>query len=178
MLDPAIGIITMFASTFAPQGWAVCEGQLLPIAQNTALFSILGTTYGGNGQTNFALPDLRGRSPIGVGQGPGLTNRTLGSMLGTENTTLLSTNLPAHNHTGTVTVATTSNAGTIEEPGGQILATGGAPRFGTSAGTNGSLGGASATISPTGGNQGFPIRQPFLGITFIIALQGVFPSRN
>src|SRR4051812_22593920 len=97
MDNPFLGTISLFAGNFAPRGWAFCNGQILPIAQNTALFSILGTTYGGNGQTTFALPDLRGRAPIHWGQGPGLTNRELGEVSGSENVTLISTQMPIHN---------------------------------------------------------------------------------
>src|SRR5947208_9525764 len=96
---PFLGGIFMFAGNFAPRGYALCQGQLMSIAQNTALFSILGTTYGGNGQTTFALPDLRGRAPVGQGQGPGLSNISLGEVAGSETVTLLSTNMPSHNHT-------------------------------------------------------------------------------
>ena len=176
-MEPAIGVITMFGADFAPQGWATCSGQLLNIAQNQALFSILGTTYGGNGQTTFGLPDFRGRTPIGVGQGPGLSNRSLGERTGSETTTLLANNLPAHTHTGTMTVASTSNPANSDEALDSIFATGGVSHF-ASGGGNGSLGGVTATLSATGGQQPFPIRQPYLGITFIIALQGIFPSRN
>src|SRR5690349_13883210 len=98
MSEPFIGEIIMFAGNFAPRGWAFCQGQILSIAQNTALFSILGTTYGGNGQTTFALPDFRGRVPVGQGQGPGLSSYVLGEVSGTESTTLLTTNMPVHNH--------------------------------------------------------------------------------
>src|SRR3981189_2971537 len=96
--EPYLGSIGIFAGNFAPRGYALCQGQILSIAQNTALFSILGTTYGGNGQTTFALPDLRGRSPIEAGQGPGLTNISLGEQSGTQNVSVLISNLPAHNH--------------------------------------------------------------------------------
>src|SRR5215212_11299169 len=98
MSEPFLGQIMMFAGNFAPRGWAFCSGQILPIAQNTALFSILGTTFGGNGQTTFALPDLRGRAPVGPGQGPGLSNIDLGQPSGTENVTLISSQMPIHNH--------------------------------------------------------------------------------
>src|SRR5215211_4319727 len=101
MSEPFIGQIMLVPYNFAPRGWAFCAGQILPIAQNTALFSLLGTTFGGNGQTTFALPDLRGRAPIGQGQGPGLSNISLGEAAGTETVTLLSTNMPAHSHTVT-----------------------------------------------------------------------------
>src|SRR4051812_19628298 len=103
MSEPFLAEIMIFAGNFAPRGWAFCNGQILSIAQNTALFSLLGTTYGGNGQTTFALPDLRGRVPIGVGQGPGLSSISLGEVGGTENVTLLTTQMPMHDHTATVT---------------------------------------------------------------------------
>ncbi|MFN0212885.1 MAG: phage tail protein [Saprospiraceae bacterium] len=177
-MDPALGVITMFAADFAPQGWALCNGQLLQINQNQALFSILGTTYGGNGQTNFALPDFRGRSPMHAGQGPGLSNRTLGEKTGSVSVTLTTGNLPAHAHTSTLTLASTSNAANGDEPGGMIYATGGASHFATAAQANGSVGGASATLAATGGSQPLGIQQPYLAVTFIIALQGIFPSRN
>src|SRR5947207_14819170 len=96
--DAMIGTIALFAGNFAPRGWQLCQGQILSIAQNTALFSFLGTTYAGNGQTTFALPDLRGRSPISPGQGPGLSNISLGEQAGTQNVTLVNPNLPVHNH--------------------------------------------------------------------------------
>src|SRR5689334_22706995 len=103
-MEGVYGVVTCFAGNFAPRNWATCDGQILSISQNTALFSILGTTYGGNGQTTFALPDLRGRAPISSGQGPGLTNYSLGESLGSETTTLTISNLPAHNHNGQATV--------------------------------------------------------------------------
>src|SRR5512140_216933 len=116
MSTPFIGEIVMFAGNFAPRSWALCNGQLLPIAQNTALFSILGTTYGGDGRTTFALPDLRGRVPVHPGQGPGLSNYVLGEMAGTENTTLLINNMPAHNHT----LNAVSDAGDTAAPAGAL----------------------------------------------------------
>ncbi|MGC4087610.1 MAG: tail fiber protein [Polyangiaceae bacterium] len=106
-MEPFIGMIIVFAGNFAPRGWALCNGQLLPIAQNTALFSILGTTYGGDGRTTFALPDLRGRVPVHPGQGPGLSNYSLGQVSGTETVTLTTQNLPAHTHTFAPSCATT-----------------------------------------------------------------------
>src|SRR6478672_10112699 len=99
MSEPFLAEIIMFAGNFAPRGWAFCQGQILSIAQNTALFSLLGTTYGGNGQTTFALPDLRGRVPVGTGQGPGLSNYDLGQVSGSESVTLTVSQMPAHNHT-------------------------------------------------------------------------------
>ena len=174
--EPYIGSIVMFAGNFAPRGWAFCAGQLLPIAQNTALFSILGTTFGGNGQTTFALPDLRGRAPVGVGQGPGLSDIQLGQMAGQENVTLLSSNMPAHNH-----LINCDNSGqSSASPSGLIPGVGGDR---TTPVTMYSSNPANATmnaqmVASAGNGIPFGIRDPFLGINFIIALEGVFPSRN
>ena len=123
-MEGTIGEIRMFAGNFAPRSWAFCNSQILSIAQNTALFSILGTTYGGNGQTTFGLPDLRGRVPIGTGQGPGLPNVSLGEMSGTPTTTLLATNMPAHTHTvaASGSMACKTGAGDADSPGGNIPA--------------------------------------------------------
>src|SRR5689334_14491352 len=114
---PLLASIAIFAGNFAPRGWALCNGQILPIAQNTALFSLLGTTYGGNGQTTFALPDLRGRAPIGTGQGPGLSNVDLGQVGGTENVTLLTSNMPMHNHS----LNASSAAADVGAPGATVV---------------------------------------------------------
>src|SRR5262245_39378135 len=124
MSEPFLGQIRMFAGNFAPRGNAFCMGQILSIAQNTALFSLLGTTYGGNGQTTFALPDLRGRSIVGMGQGPGLTNITQGEVGGTETVTLLITQMPAHNHaaTATSTLQGATETGDKANPTGRMLA--------------------------------------------------------
>jgi microcystin-dependent protein len=122
-MEGTIGEIRMFAGNFNPRTWAFCQAQLLPIAQNTALFSILGTTYGGNGQTTFGLPDFRGRVAVGTGQGPGLPNVQLGEMAGTTTVTLLSTNMPAHNHavTGTVTMQANTDGVLTSDPTGRYL---------------------------------------------------------
>src|SRR5262245_42833413 len=119
-MDSFIGSIILFAGNFAPRGWAFCQGQILSIAQNTALFSILGTTYGGNGQTTFALPDLRGRVPIGTGQGPGLSNIDLGEQSGSENVTLLASNMPPHTHDY---IPAASQTGSSDSPVGLVPAT-------------------------------------------------------
>jgi len=177
-MDPALAVITMFAGGFAPQGWAFCSGQLLQISQNTALFSLLGTTFGGNGTTNFGLPDLRGRTPMGTGQGPGLSNITLGQVAGVENATLLLTQMPAHNHTGTFTAGVSSNPANSDEADTNVLAQGNIQSFKTGATINGAMAGVTATLANAGGSQPFAIRQPYLGIDFIIALQGIYPSRN
>lgn len=172
-MEPLMASIILFGGNFAPRGWAFCQGQILSIAQNTALFSLLGTTYGGNGQTTFALPDLRGRTPIGTGQGPGLPNVNLGEMAGAPTHTLINTEMPAHNHT----LNAVSEPGDIGAPAGAFLAATGAldPEYRAS--------GSAVSMSPqsigiAGGNQPFSIMQPYLGINYIIALQGIYPSRN
>jgi microcystin-dependent protein len=172
MSQPFVGEIRMFGGNFAPRGNAFCNGQILPIAQNTALFSLLGTTYGGNGTTNFALPDLQGRAPMQWGQGAGLTPRSLGEQSGTPNVTLLQTQIPSHNHgAGATSAASGSN-----NPTAGNFATGGrgrAPFYATL--------GTPVPMQPTGatgGNQPHNNMQPYLAITFIIALQGIFPARN
>jgi microcystin-dependent protein len=169
--------IIMFAGDFAPRFWAFCQGQLLPIQQNTALFSLLGTTYGGNGTTTFALPNMIGRSPVGISQGPGLSNVVLGEQSGSNTVTLLSNNLPAHTHTSTLTVAATSNAATTDEAGGAIPA-GGTALFAPGATAAGAMGGVTVTVANAGGGQPISIRQPYIGMHFVICLSGIFPSRN
>ena len=172
-VETFLGEIRMFAGNFAPTGWAFCQGQLLPIAQNQALFSLLGTTYGGDGRTTFALPDLRGRVPVGFGQGPGLSNREIGEKFGSELVTLNINQMPSHNHT--------VNAVTTE--GNQNLPTNSLPANTKALDKEYSDANANTTmkatmVNPTGGNQPFGVSQPSLGVNFIIALQGVFPSRN
>jgi|SRR5215469_5196671 len=176
--EPYLGAIFMFAGNFAPRGFALCQGQLLAISQNTALFSILGTTYGGNGTTTFALPDLRGRGPIGQGQGPGLPNITLGEMGGNSNVSILTQNLPAHTHTVNVS---TGQAGQ-PSPSNNFLAApidsvGGAGNgYNTTATANTTLN--PGAVSLTGSNVPLNVQDPYLGINYIIALQGIFPTRN
>lgn len=172
-MDEFIGTIKAFGFNFAPRGWALCQGQLLPIAQNTALFSLLGTTYGGNGTTTFALPDLRGRMPIGQGQGPGLSNYVMGQMGGTENTSLIANNLPAHSHT----LNAYSEAGDVASPANALLATSGTldPEYRAS-GTGVTM--AAGAIGVTGGGQPFNNVQPYLVVNYSICVNGIFPSRN
>jgi len=167
--DPFIAQITLFAGNFAPRGWAFCAGQILPIAQNTALFSLLGTTYGGNGQTTFALPDLRGRVPVGTGQGPGLSNVDLGETGGSESVTLTQSQMPAHSHLAGVTQA----AQAASRPANKVPSAGGAYADASDGSTFNP-----AHIQNSGGGQPIPIRPPYLGLNYIIALQGIFPSRN
>jgi microcystin-dependent protein len=157
----------------------------MSIAQNTALFSILGTTFGGNGQTTFGLPDLRGRAPVGAGDGPGLTPISLGEMAGNENATLTTGNMPMHTHAATVTINAANNTrggGSSDSPSGGVLDNTGNPNtkiYGSAPdGTKMSSAAATATIGNSGGSQPFSIQSPYLGVNFIIALQGVFPTRN
>jgi microcystin-dependent protein len=173
MDQPFLAAIFLFAATFAPRGYAFCNGQLLSIAQNTALFSLIGTTYGGNGTTNFALPDLRGRVAVHAGQGPGLSDYVLGQSAGSENTTLLVTNLPQHNHS----LIATSQAGSTSDPTGAYLGNTGA--LDREYNTSGTLVNMNAgAVGLAGGSQPFNNLQPYLVVNFIIALEGIFPSRN
>ncbi len=167
-----LGEIRMFAGNFAPRSWAFCEGQLLPIAQNTALFSILGTIYGGDGRTTFALPDLRGRSPISSGNGPGLPSYREGEKSGTPTNTLTVGQMPSHNHPTAIQV----NTGAAGESNPQNQFLGAANRYAEAATANAALGGVASGNS--GGNQSVNNMQPFQAVNYIIALQGTFPSRN
>jgi microcystin-dependent protein len=180
MDSPYIGAVVLFAGNFAPRGWALCQGQLLSIAQNTALFSILGTTYGGDGRVTFGLPDLRGRVPLGNGQGPGLQPYELGEMSGSENVTLIQTEMPAHNHL----VNTNNTGGSTPTPDGAYLAKstgtfqGDALVLGayTNAAPDSTL--APNSVGIAGGSQPHNNMQPFLCMNYIIALEGLFPPRN
>jgi len=174
-MEGTMATIMLFAADFAPKNWAFCNGQLLAINTNTALFSLLGTTYGGNGVQTFALPDFQGRAAIGSGQGGGRSNFVLGQKAGSQNITLSVSNLASHNHTTTATLAATSAAPNTDEGPGGILA-------GTNiyaAGANGSLGGVSEQPSgPAGSSQPVDIEQPYLGLNFVICQYGIYPSRN
>ncbi|WP_224240286.1 phage tail protein [Hyalangium gracile] len=176
MSEPYIGEIRMFAGNFAPRGWAFCNGQLLSIAQNSALFSLLGTTYGGNGQTTFALPNLQGRVPMHWGTGPGLTPRTLGESSGSESVTLISTQMPAHTHS----LHASGTQGDQFTPEGHVPAmlinSTGQPENAYSATINTTMN--AAAIGAAGGNQPHNNMQPYQCVSFIIALQGIYPSRN
>lgn len=176
MTAPFIGEIKMFAGTFAPRNYALCNGQILPISQNTALFSLLGTTYGGNGTSNFALPDLRGRAPMHPGSGSGLTQRVLGEAAGENNVTLLSTEMPIHNHP--ISGAVIANSSPTGTPASNTLFTNSSPNqmYGAALGTPVNLAPQSVTLN--GGSQPHNNTQPYLGVNFIIALQGIFPARN
>jgi microcystin-dependent protein len=169
--DPFIAEISMFAGTFAPRGWAFCDGQILPISQNTALFSLIGTIYGGDGRTTFALPDLRGRVPVGPRTGPGLSDYSLGARGGSEDNTIAVNNMPAHTHTVSLGA---KEEGNTDDPNGAFVAGNGMTSFGTTS----DITLASATTDSEGAGQPVNNRQPYLAINFIIALQGIFPSRN
>jgi microcystin-dependent protein len=182
-----IAQITLFAGNFAPSNTMMCNGQLLSIAQNTALFALVGTTYGGNGTTTFAIPDLRGRAPIGTGTGPGLSTIQLGQAAGVEQTTLLSNQMPQHTHTGTLTnggLPFVNSAATSATP-----ATGSA--LGIASGEDADLNNVavrvyvpsagvsqSVAIGTAGSNSPVDIRNPYLGLNYIMTTQGIFPSRN
>ncbi|MDU9414093.1 phage tail protein [Pseudomonas sp. zfem005] len=203
MSDPFIGEIRMVAFTYAPRGWAYCLGQQMSIAQNSALFALLGTVYGGNGVSTFGLPDLRGRSPVGTGTGPGLSAIDLGELSGVENVTLLSTNMPMHNHPATATVTATataeqavgtvaSNPVAIPSATNKFLAASGtgqgsATIWSDALSTPQTIGnpptvnlnvGVGVTVGAAGNSLPFSIRNPYLGMNFVIALVGEFPSRN
>jgi microcystin-dependent protein len=179
MSEPFIGELTLFGGNFAPRGYAFCNGGILGIAQNTALFSLIGTIYGGNGQTTFALPNLAGRAVAGQGQGPGLVTRTMGEQYGTESETLTTNQMPGHVH-GMVLVAQNDPAKRSHSPSsGNALSV----SSNTSVLNFKPAGQPATTFAPnlvgvTGGAQPHENRQPFLGVTYCIALQGIFPSRN
>ena len=181
MSNPFVAEIRIFAGSFAPKGWALCDGQLMSISQNTALFSLLGTTYGGNGTSNFALPNLQGSSPMQAGQGPGLTLRDLGETGGEATIALLSTEIPSHSHT----FQAFSNFGNSADATGHVVAK---SRWFLSSSNRGAVSiyntpqapvqMSPLSTNPTGGSLPHNNRMPFLGLNFIIALQGVFPSRS
>ncbi len=184
-MEPFLGEILAFGFNFAPRGWAHCDGQILPINQNQSLYSLLGTTYGGDGRTSFALPDLRGRVPMGFGQGAGLSNRPLGQKSGQQTVVLAANQIPSHTHSASTTTQTVVEVS--NENGGESIANGqflanqiGA--FSEDGSPGAALGGVTSTsdttISPTGGSQDHNNIQPFQVINYCIALQGLFPSRN
>jgi microcystin-dependent protein len=183
MSEPFVGQIMMVGFNFAPRGWAFCDGQMLPISQNQALFSLLGTTYGGDGRTTFALPDLRGRVAIHQGSGPGLTTRRIGEKAGAERVTLTASTMPVHGHSaqGQMKMKATNSDAQTDEPAGKVLAKA----------TRGDVYGdpanltdmASQSVSVTvddnaGAGQPHENMQPYQVVNFIIALQGLYPSRQ
>ena len=197
-MEGTIGEIRMFAGNFAPRSWVFCDGRLISISSNTALFSILGTTYGGNGQTTYAVPDFRGRVAVGTGTGNGLSNVQLGQMSGTESVTLLTTQIPAHNHTatagtggtGTATLNAVTANGNTQSPSGNYLAASRTASVASyiASGTTAAMNAGSITLSnitagaPTiginGGSQPHSNMQPYLGMNYVICMFGIFPSRD
>ena len=172
-MEPFIGQVIMFAGNFAPRGWAFCDGQLLQISSNSALFSILGTTYGGDGRTTFGLPDLRGRAPIHEGTGPGLQPMQLGSKGGAQTTTLNVANLPAHSHV--ITMKGSGETGEKDDPSGNAF---GAAEIYTDQAPAESMKAGMITAANTGANQPFNNYQPYQVLNYIIALIGTYPSRS
>lgn len=176
MSSPFVAEIRIFPYNFAPRGWATCDNQILSIAQNTALFSLLGTTYGGNGQTTFALPDFRNRMPMFWGQGPGLSPRDLGELGGTSNVTLITTEMPAHSHNGLSASTDIDDIQLQANPTTYItqvanskpIYSNGSPTVQMNA----------QSMLPSGGGQPHSNQQPYLGLLFCIALQGIFPPRS
>jgi microcystin-dependent protein len=170
--DAYIGELMLVPYNFAPRGYVECNGQLLSIASNTALFSILGTTYGGDGRTTFGIPNLNDRTPLHVGQGPGLSNYSLGQSGGAPTHTLTVNEMPQHSHS----IAVSSDVGTSDDPSGKYHAASGtnAPMYASPPNTTF----ASTTLGSTGGGQAHNNWQPYLGLKWVICIQGIFPSRN
>jgi len=179
--DPFLGQTMTVGFNFCPRGWAAADGQLLPISSYSALFSLLGTTFGGDGRTTFALPDLRGRTPVSIGNGPGVNPVTWGEKGGANNVTLTTATMPNHTHVATSTLHANQAAATGSQPTGQALAsamsyTGG--RNAASVDVEMFTGSVTTTVAAAGGGQGFAINDPFLGMLTCVALQGIYPSRS
>lgn len=170
MSEPFIAEIRIFAGNFAPRGWAFCDGQLLPVASNTAVFSLIGTTYGGDGRTTTALPNLQGRAPMHPGRGPGLTARRLGEKVGVETVTLADANMPSHNHAAMAS----ENDRNSTDPNNRLLATTAEDFYDNSNKVNMHA----STLSNTGSGQAHGNIQPFTTLNFIFALVGLYPSRS
>ena len=175
MSDYFVGEIRIFAGNFAPTGWALCNGQVMPISQNTALFSLLGTQFGGDGRSTFALPNLRDSAPLGMGQGPGLSDHPIGETGGSRQVTLGAAEMPAHSHA----VGASTGSGNLHSPVGGLWAVPSVLRQTTRtyrASPDSSMSGGA--IAPAGLGQPHDNAPPYLGLTFIIALQGIFPARS
>ncbi len=172
MSEPFVGEIRMFGFGFAPLGWAQCNGQLLPINQNQALFSLLGTTFGGDGRTNFALPDMQSRVPVGQGQGPGLSSYAEGQVGGAETVTLAATQMPGHTHP----VKASSSTADSDQPGGGALARSASHIYTAKPDTSTAMN--AGMLGDAGGSQSHDNIQPYLAVNFCIALTGIFPSRS
>jgi microcystin-dependent protein len=174
-MDPFVAEIRIFPFNFAPKGWAFCDGQLLPLSQNTALFSLLGTTYGGDGKSNFALPNMQGNAPMHPGQGPGLSLHDLGETGGSETVTLLESEIPSHAHTLRASPDDADN--NLPSPAMSFAKT--QKEFGYQSNASASLVTmADTTLAPAGGDQPHNNMQPYLTLNFCIALQGVYPPRT
>lgn len=174
--NPFIGEIMIFAGNFAPRSWSLCDGQLVAVSSNDALFSLLGTTYGGDGRTTFGLPDLRGRMAVHFGNGPGLAPRNLGSKWGSETVTLTLANLPSHTHPG---IQATSGGGTATSPAENVLAVSALNTTYSSSAPDVSMRSGNVQVGTlTGGGQAIPIRDGSLGVNYCIALFGTYPSRS
>jgi len=176
MSEPFIAEIRIFAGNFAPRGWAFCNGQLLPLAQNTALFSLIGTTYGGDGKTTMALPDMQGRAPMHPGRGPGLTDRRLGQRGGSEAVTLSEAQIPNHTHAQLGSNEESEFDGTSNPQNALSGSVEGGKELYADANNLQPI--SEAAVENTGGSQPHNNMQPFLSMNFIIALQGLFPSRS
>lgn len=170
--------IIWFAGDFAPKYWALCNGQTLAINTNQALFSLLGTTYGGNGTTTFNLPDFRGRLPVGTGNGAGLSPVVLGEVSGAESTVMLSSQMPAHTHDLIPKVSSSLTAGSSDEADQNLPAQTAANNFAPVSAANNTMGGVSIAITPAGSGAGIPLVKPYVGINAIICINGIYPSRN
>ncbi|HEY6044683.1 MAG TPA: tail fiber protein [Nitrosospira sp.] len=181
MSDQFVAEIRIFPFNFAPTGWAFCDGQLMPISQNTALFSLLGTTYGGDGKSTFALPNMQGNTPMQPGQGPGLSLRDLGEMSGSVTVTLLESEIPVHTHGLSNTTTASSFDGDSNNPTGAVWAIPGADTglivYDKNPGNNKAFM-APQALSITGSSSPHNNRQPYLGLSFCIALQGIYPPRT
>jgi microcystin-dependent protein len=172
-MDPFLAEIRIFPFNFAPKGWAFCDGQILPLSQNTALFSLLGTTYGGDGRSNFALPNLQGNAPMHPGQGPGLSLHDLGETGGSDTVTLLESEIPSHAHNWNAS----NQDGTVQGPALQLTA-GGVGGITPYAAPSAMTAMSAQMIAPAGGDQPHNNMQPYLTLNFCIALQGVYPPRT
>lgn len=182
-MEGTLAEVRMFAGNFAPRGWQLCNGQLLAISQWTAVFALVGTIYGGNGQTTFGMPDFRGRVAVGTGNGAGITSVQLGEMSGFNTTTLLSINLPAHNHqvTGNISVPCFNDEGNAANPGGAFMAASnvaGTKMYNST--SDGALGNTPVSLPTTiaGNSSPVSVMQPYTGINFVICVEGIFPSRD